>query len=161
MNKLPKYTFMKLKKILLTLLCTVTFAGAIYAFGPETQLVTDKQTMTFAIKGTDTLRLDKYDCPQIIGNKPCIIFMFGGGFKDGSRKNEEVVSYMNRLTEKGYVAIAIDYRLGLKNLRPEQTQNISLFAGALFNAVNMAVEDRSTASKFGVTILAWLLHNFL
>lgn len=116
---------------------------------PKTDVATiSKQTETFAIKGTDTLRLDKYVKDDISGDKPCVVFMFGGGFKAGSKNDESNVAYMYRLAEKGYVAIAIDYRLGLKNLEPEQLGNISQVARSFYQAVNMAVEDLIDATAF-------------
>jgi hypothetical protein len=108
----------------------------------------EKQTFAFSVKGTDTLRLDKYDIPSGDVNKPCVLFVFGGGFVAGSRTAEFNVEYLKRLAEKGYVGIGIDYRLGLKDIKAMDTSEPAHIAGSLFNAINMAVEDLFDATGF-------------
>jgi pimeloyl-ACP methyl ester carboxylesterase len=46
-------------------------------------------------------------------NRPCVMFMFGGGW--AARLNEGVNDFMKSFAQKGYVAIAIDYRIGFPN----------------------------------------------
>ena len=93
------------------------------------------------------LLLDRYDvttsCEEA---RPCMIFAFGGGFKQGSRDNEMYISYLERLASEGIVAVSIDYRLGLK-LYPPTGGKVSMVK-ALANAVNVAVEDLYGATNY-------------
>ncbi|MDR0430969.1 MAG: carboxylesterase family protein [Tannerellaceae bacterium] len=108
----------------------------------------DKQTFVFSVKGTDTLRLDKYDIPAPGVQKPCVVFVFGGSFVGGSRIDEYNADYLKRLAERGYVAIGIDYRLGLKDIKDKDISNAEDLVGLLMNAINMAVEDLFDATTF-------------
>lgn len=112
----------------------------------------DKQTFVYSVKDNDTLKLDKYDIPSITGNKPCVIFMFGGAFMKGTRDEAYNVAYLQKLAEKGYVAIAIDYRLGFKDIKKENNTTEGDDAlnviNLLENTINMAVEDLFDATSF-------------
>lgn len=105
-----------------------------------------KETFVYSIKNQDTLCLDKYDLPVPgLLAKPCVIFVFGGGFSSGSKNSEETNRFMNELAGRGYVAIAIDYRLGMKNVQGKDgTETIS----SLVNSIQMAVEDLYDATSF-------------
>lgn len=48
-----------------------------------------------------------------IKNRPCVMFMFGGGW--AAKLNEGVNDFMKSFAQKGYVAIAMDYRIGFPN----------------------------------------------
>ena len=50
------------------------------------------------------------------GKRPCMMFVFGGGFVGGQRDNELYTTYFDFLTSNGYDVVSIDYRLGLKKL---------------------------------------------
>ncbi len=110
----------------------------------------EKQTIVYSIKGTDTLRLDKYELlSEPAMSKPCMIFVFGGGFSGGARDEKSNVAFMHEVAKNGCVGIAIDYRLGMKSAKgaagqitPEQ------FTALLLNSVNMAVEDLFDATTF-------------
>jgi acetyl esterase/lipase len=113
-----------------------------------------KQTFVYAVKGADTLRLDKYDTPVIAENKPCIIFLFGGSFARGRRDDTDFIPFYTRLVNAGYTVVAIDYRLGMKNLKeqlkPEQDQ-IRIFnqvVDIFEHSVTMAVEDLFDATAY-------------
>lgn len=114
----------------------------------------DKQTFVFAVKGTDTLRLDKYEVPSSLDEtKPCIIFMFGGSFSTGARDTDFNAAYMTKLAQRGYVAVAMDYRLGMKEQSINPTDSLTFtdmlaFAGTLSNSVNLAVEDLYDATNY-------------
>ena len=93
------------------------------------------------------LLLDRYDiATPSEDNRPCMIFAFGGGFKQGSRDSEIYIPYLKRLASEGIVAISIDYRLGLK-LYPPTGSKLSMVK-ALANAVNVAVEDLYGATNY-------------
>lgn len=74
----------------------------------------NKATYTYAIKGSDTLKLDVYSPKKIKKNDslPVLLWMHGGGFVGGTRDNkhheQKLAEYA---TTKGYVGISISYRL--------------------------------------------------
>lgn len=106
-----------------------------------------RTTHHYATNDGIELLLDRYDTTiPCDNNRPCMIFAFGGGFKQGSRDNEMYISYLERLATEGIVAISIDYRLGLK-LYPPTGGKISMVT-ALANAVNVAVEDLYSATNY-------------
>lgn len=106
-----------------------------------------KTTHHYATHDGIELLLDRYDTTTPYdNNRPCMIFLFGGGFKQGVRDHEMYISYLERLASEGIVAISIDYRLGLK-LYPPTGGKISMIK-ALANAVNVAVEDLYGATNY-------------
>lgn len=104
-----------------------------------------KETYIYSVKGTDTLRLDKYDLPLAGKAKPCIIFMFGGGFASGTRDGAGYIDYFNYLVNKGITVVSIDYRLGMKNLDTADPMRI---VAILNNSIGLAVEDLFDATSF-------------
>ncbi len=108
----------------------------------------NKKSYLYAVKGADSLYLDHYVSP-VSGQRPCMIFVFGGGFVRGERDNEGYIPYFQFLNEKGYDVVSIDYRLGLKQLTTMQGMpSIRETIGLLNNAVNIAVEDLFSATLF-------------
>lgn len=106
-----------------------------------------KETYTYSLKGTDTLRLDKYDLPSVSQMRPCIIFMFGGGFVSGNHDSKEYIDYFNHLVDKGFTVVSIEYRLGMKGLN---TTDLMRVVALLNNSISMAVEDLFDATAFVV-----------
>lgn len=115
--------------------------------------ITEKQTYVYSIKEADTLRLDRYNNPSIIGEKPCLIYVFGGGFKGGERSSSDYDKFFNFLLNKGYQVISIDYRLGLKNVKEvleyptALPKSIALAVEDLFDATNCILEN---AKEWGI-----------
>ena len=78
-------------------------------------------TCVYAIKGTDTLRLDVYkplEGSETMYNgkvKPTILYVFGGAFVTGERDAILQLRWYKKLVEEGFPVVAIDYRLALKN----------------------------------------------
>ena len=118
------------------------------------QVRASKETFMFSVKGNDTLFLDKYDTNLSMSNKPCIVFVFGGGFAAGNRASESYLPFFDKLTREGYVVISVDYRLGLKNVmskidtKKSQLKILDQFASLFENAVIIAVEDLFDATSF-------------
>lgn len=110
----------------------------------------EKQTFTFAVKGSDTLKLDKYEVTSLTTArpKPVLVFAFGGGFKGGDRAREGYIPYFRFLANNGYVVVSTDYRVGLKGLAPGSMNSPDDFVGALQHAISMAVEDFFDATQF-------------
>lgn len=81
-------------------------------------------------------------------NKPTILYVFGGGFKMGHRSSGDVNGWFRLLTDEGFTVVAIDYRLGLKDVTKMGVGQQK----TLHKAIDMAVEDLFSATKF---ILDW------
>lgn len=104
-----------------------------------------QQTYAF-VERDSTIYLDVYQ-PTVEPNGYTIVHMFGGGFLFGSRQRPWDVEYCRKLAERGYTAVAIDYRLGLRG-----ETNVGIRAvGALEKAVYMASADCAAAVAFLVT----------
>jgi len=128
---------MKNRFILLLSFALVSFG----LFAQEQAL--QKTTHIYSVKGTDTLRFDKYDGIGVNDSKPCFIYVFGGGFVGGVRASDSYTKLFTNMVNRGYTVISIDYRLGLKGVKdPAQ------FPVALANSITMAVEDLFDATKY-------------
>ena len=112
----------------------------------------DKTTWLYAVKGTDSLYMDRYVAEASREtNAPCLIFAFGGGFVGGERDNPAYVPYFEYFARKGYAVVSIDYRLGLRETagsRPDPADTPEALAERFFAAVDMAVEDLYDATSF-------------
>ncbi len=106
-----------------------------------------KQTHLYAVKGADSLYLDHYISP-VDGKRPCMMFVFGGGFVGGQRDNDLYSTYFNFMTDNGYDVVSIDYRLGLKKLSSTPDISMKDVITLLNNAINMAVEDLFSATLY-------------
>ncbi|WPV02007.1 alpha/beta hydrolase [Mucilaginibacter sp. cycad4] len=99
-----------------------------------------KQTIAYSVKDTIHLRLDKYvdNSVPYQGKRPVLVYVHGGGFATGSRINALQIKYLKHFTAQGFVAISIDYRLGLaNNKQPDQEtimKAVSLGYGDLIDA---------------------------
>lgn len=134
--------------ILFVFLCCVACVNQ-----PKPATPTDevrKENFVFAIKGTDTLSLDKYELPSITpaGKKPVMLFAFGGGFKGGDKARPDYIPYFNFLARNGFVVISTDYRTALKNLDRTKIASAMDFMPILQNAIDTAVEDFYDATLY-------------
>ena len=104
-----------------------------------------KETYLYAEKDTSKLYLDVY-VPQVQNEQQaCLFFVFGGGFIGGKRDDKQVEKIKEYYTDKGYVVIAIDYRLGMRG----QSNYSALIALKKFEAaIYMASEDLISALDF-------------
>lgn len=108
----------------------------------------NKKSYLFAVKGTDSLYLDHY-VSSVSGERPCMMFVFGGGFVRGTRDHEGYLPYFKFLNDNGFDVVSIDYRLGLKPLTTmKEMPSVRETIGLLNNAVNIAVEDLFSATLF-------------
>ena len=132
-----------MKKILFLLIGLMTFGFTM------AQSKITRDTYVYAIKGTDTLHLDLYvdHSVQVKGKRPVMIYIHGGGFSTGSRKNVAQEIYNRHLAEKGFLSVSIDYRLALG-------QDLSLPNGNKYkikgteDAVRIANEDVVSATNY-------------
>ena len=131
--------------MLLSMLVLAEAAGA----ADTADAAPEKRTYLYAVKDADSLYLDHYVSPVAEGRRPCMIFVFGGGFVGGTRDNAEYLPYFDFLTRKGYDVVSIDYRLGLKPLRGvDRKISTREMVGLFNNAVSIAVEDLFSATLF-------------
>lgn len=131
-----------MKRLLILALCVAIFIPAASA-----QPTIVKETHTFVRNSAQPLRLDKYDIPGG-QNKPCVIFMFGGGFVGGTRDDAGYIPYFHYLIEQGYTVISIDYRLGMQALANRANIQPLDFVLTLFKTVNDAAVDLFEATRY-------------
>lgn len=100
----------------------------------------------FAERGSEQLWLDIYaPAPEKSADHlPTVLYVFGGGFKTGSRDHEYLMPFFRQLVDSGYRVVAIDYRLGLKEVKKMGIAQRDL----LKKAIDMAVEDLFSATVF-------------
>ena len=103
----------------------------------------EKITVEFAHRDTCTLSLDIYKADSALENAPTILYVFGGGFKEGDRARG-TGKWFSTLNSYGFNVVSIDYRLGLKGVKMGGLS----FVGQLENAINLAVEDLFSATEF-------------
>lgn len=104
-----------------------------------------KETRLFAVKEGVELKMDLYrsDSASILP-QPCLIFVFGGGFKDGQRDAGIYLPYFHYFADKGFTVASIDYRLGMKGEKAPGLRNYK----PLLNAIHLAVEDLYAATGY-------------
>jgi hypothetical protein len=127
-----------MKKVLM-----IIAVGLIALTRVAAQSTVEKQTVVYSVKDTTHLRLDKYVDNSVAykGKRPVIIYVHGGGFATGGRVNALQIKYLKHFTAQGFVAIGIDYRLGLaNNKQPDQA--------AIMKAVSVADEDLIDATAY-------------
>jgi poly(3-hydroxybutyrate) depolymerase len=104
------------------------------------QSTVTRETVVYSVKDTTQLHLDKYvdNSVPYKGKRPVFIYVHGGGFATGSRINALQTQYCKHFAAKGFVAISIDYRLGLANKQqPDEAtvmKAVSLGYGDLIDA---------------------------
>ena len=113
--------------------------------------LTPRWTLEYSRKDTSALFMDIYSpvegsVTEIDGRrKPTILYIFGGGFMEGNRRDGTAMEWFRDLTDDGYGVVAIDYRLGLKGVRGVTA---SEFVVLLERAINLAVEDLFSATSY-------------
>lgn len=135
-----------MKKILLLAIGFIAFtqfgAYAQHKDGPvQKNLV--KETYLYAIKGSDSLFLDRmYDTTVADAeSRPTMIYMFGGGWAFGGRGGN-----YKYLTDIGVQVISIDYRKALK--RYGYSNVIGPMPDTMTYAINVALDDLTDAIAF-------------
>jgi len=104
----------------------------------------EKSTLAFAERDS-TLYLDFYQKKGDTAVRPCVIFVFGGGFAVGNRDASAYHSYFKNLVNRGLKVASIDYRLGLAGIYDE----IGIFnTKPLGTAIDMAVADLYAATAY-------------
>lgn len=101
------------------------------------------ETYKFAQRDTCSLWMDVYQPTEKLRKDICAIYVFGGGFVQGSRTADTNVRFFKEMVARGYTVAAIDYRLGLKGAK------LGLFhLKPGFQAPVIASEDLISATEF-------------
>lgn len=103
-----------------------------------------KETFLYAVKEGEELKLDIYRTDSITQPQPCLVFVFGGGFKNGKRDAELYMPFFTYFANKGFTVVSIDYRLGMKGQKAPGMLDYK----PLLNAIHMAVEDLYAATNY-------------
>lgn len=137
-----------MKKILVCIM-TVLASAAITAEAAEPAITPDG-TYIYEKRDTCDLFLDIYNPAEgsettYKGHeKPTIVFLFGGGFIQGTRDDVDYLPWFKTMTGNGYRIVSIDYRLGLKGTDKVGVAQVN----ALDKAIHMGVEDLFSATNF-------------
>lgn len=110
-----------------------------------------RERLIFAVKGQDSLSLDKYECatlPDTFVRRPVMLFAFGGGFKGGDKAEPSYIPYFEYLARNGFVVISTDYRTLLRHLDPTRVGSPRDFLVVLQQAIDASVEDVYAATRF-------------
>jgi predicted esterase len=104
-----------------------------------------KETHVFAVKDGQELNMDIYQSDSAtILPQPCLVFVFGGGFKGGTRDFQDYSEYFNYFANRGYTVVSIDYRLGMKDQEAPGLLNYK----PLQNSIELAVSDLYSATNY-------------
>ena len=135
-----------MKKIII--LIAILLTGSLTSYAQNESILPDG-TYMYEKRDTCELFLDVYE--PTAGNtsfdgkvKPSVIFMFGGGFIQGTRDDADYNSWFRMMRDNGYRVISIDYRLGLKGSDKVGIAQVNV----LDNAIHIAVEDLFSATNF-------------
>ena len=104
-----------------------------------------KETIVYAVKEGTELKMDLYksDSATLLP-QPCLLFVFGGGFKEGVRDAETYLPYFAYFAERGLTVVSIDYRLGMKGEKAPGPFNLK----PIRHAISIAVEDLYSATNY-------------
>jgi Esterase/lipase len=110
----------------------------------KTDILPD-MSIPFAEYDTLTLALDFYMPKDVAGRRPCVIFAYGGGFMENNQRSSFTSEFCRKLAdEQGYVAVATDYRLGLKG---QKMHGIFSMVKPVENSIHIAAEDLMKATR--------------
>ncbi|MEL6133525.1 MAG: alpha/beta hydrolase [Bacteroidota bacterium] len=117
----------------------------------------DVQTLTYAEKEGQELKLDIYTPKEdTLQRRPVLFWVHGGGFSTGKRDSEPEVRWMQTFAQKGYVAVAISYRL-LRKGTPEgfgcdcpREEKINAFKAAAEDLMDAVLFIRRQAEKYQI-----------
>ncbi|MBO4764232.1 MAG: alpha/beta hydrolase [Bacteroidales bacterium] len=105
-------------------------------------------TKAFAVRDTQTLCLDFYfpeHWQQSDTLRPCMIFVYGGGFVDNNQRSGFYTKFCRAMADAGYVTVASDYRLGLKDFHGG---SLLKMIEPVRNSIQMATEDLFAATDY-------------
>ena len=105
-----------------------------------------KQTFVFADTDAQQLKMDVYSSSNDSTSlkQPCLVFVFGGGFKEGTRDAKLYTAYFHYFANKGFTVASIDYRLGMKGEKAPSMFNYK----PVEHSIALAVEDLYSATAY-------------
>lgn len=103
------------------------------------------RTVVFSQEDTTILGMDIYMPSDNAARHKCVIFAYGGGFMENNQRSAGTQHFCRRLADDGYVAIAVDYRLGLKGFKAKGGPLTMIRPTE--NSIRMAAEDMFKAVK--------------
>lgn len=127
-----------LHKIFIIVVAALLFTSSLLGQDPR------KETFLYAVKEGEELKLDLYRNDSSAQPRPCLVFVFGGGFKDGKRDAALYKPYFTHFANRGYTVVSIDYRLGMKGEKAPGMLDYK----PLLNAIHLAVEDLYSATNY-------------
>jgi dipeptidyl aminopeptidase/acylaminoacyl peptidase len=125
------------------LLMLITFILILSNLKAESILY-ERDSYCYAQKGETILYMDVYKRVDAKPSSPCMLFLFGGGFTVGNRRDRRYLEYFEHLLSEGIVVVAIDYRLGMVGVENEPW----LYPDALEYSIKIGVEDLFDAVKY-------------
>ncbi|MCC8118755.1 MAG: carboxylesterase family protein [Bacteroidales bacterium] len=133
-----------MKNYLFTLIACAMLGCNASAQAPMVQA--DPVTITtydYAIKGQDTLKIDIYlhQDYKDADNLPVMLYVHGGAFSMGSRKNAAQEVFLRHFAEQGFLAASMDYRLGFNEANTYNVEN-------LIDVERLATTDMADATRF-------------
>lgn len=128
-----------MKKILIL----ITFSLILSPIKAESILY-ERDSYCYAQKDETALYMDVYKRVDTIQNSPCMLFLFGGGFTVGNRRDQRYIEYFEHLLSEGIVVVAIDYRLGMVGIENEPWR----YPDALEYSIKIGVEDLFDAVNY-------------
>jgi hypothetical protein len=112
-----------------------TLVDIVYGNAQELPVVYVSEEVTFA----SDLTMDVYvPSDDALLTRPCVMLAYGGAYIFGSKEDEDIRSTCDSLARKGYVAVSINYRMGLSVL----DENSSI------RAIYRAAQDFSAAVRY-------------
>ena len=105
------------------------------------------RTYEYVQRDGKPLLMDVYLPSAPRADSACVVYLFGGGFFSGSRDMEVVRLYCQSLVHDGYAAIAIDYRLHLREV-DNDTIRLTNMQHIFRDAINIAASDCAAAIAF-------------
>ena len=133
-----------------TCLCLLVLSGIWTSVSAQySKVQPEVNTYTYASKDGEDLQLDVYIDPTFSGteNRPVMIFSYGGAWEGG--KKEDGKAFLEEFAQEGYIAVGINYRLGIKKLREKGVQiGNDNFVSSYSEAIAMGVEDLFDATRF-------------
>lgn len=138
-----------IKKLMLSMLAVLGLASSTPALAQQDDNV-DITTYNYAIIGNDTLKIDLYQRRDLKDKKqlPTMLYVHGGGFVGGSRKNAAQEIFLRHYAQQGYLGASMDYRLGgaTEAMKPQKYG-----CKSTLDVIRLAAKDMATATAWLIT----------
>ncbi|MDY5969290.1 MAG: alpha/beta hydrolase [Bacteroidales bacterium] len=106
-------------------------------------------THTYVQRDGVELKMDIWYPETRRNDSVTVVYVFGGGFVNGSRNDSVAMAACRTLTKKGFLAVSIDYRLGLQRGYTDfDTVNMRNSFDIFLRSADWAAADLSEAIKY-------------